>query len=46
MDIDREKLLKELKDILVFCEKGKEYHQAIINLKCKIENGEIKSGLH
>jgi hypothetical protein len=35
--MDKEEIVKELRKILEWCEKGKEYHQAIVELKIKIE---------
>jgi hypothetical protein len=35
--MEKKEIVKELRDILVKCETGKEYHQAIIELKIKIE---------
>ena len=35
--MEQEDIVKELYNILVRCEIGKEYHQAIVELKIKIE---------
>lgn len=35
--MEKEEIVKELRKILEWCEKGKEYHQAIVSLKIKIE---------
>jgi hypothetical protein len=35
--MDQKEIVKELRKILEWCEKGKEYHQAIVSLKIKIE---------
>jgi hypothetical protein len=37
--MEQEEIVKELREILEWCEKGKEYHQAIVSLKIKIEEG-------
>ena len=34
-----ERTIKELRDMLEWCEKGKEYHQEIIRIIKKIEKG-------
>ena len=35
----QKEIVQELRKILEWCEKGKEYHQAIVELKIKIEEG-------
>lgn len=37
--MEKKEIVKELHDILVRCETAKEYHQAIVELKIKIEEG-------
>lgn len=37
--MEQKEIVKELRKILEWCEKGKEYHQAIVELKIKIEEG-------
>ena len=39
--MEQEEIVKELRKILEWCEKGKEYHQQIVSLKIKIENGTL-----